>query len=622
MAEQLVKDYQLISVNQLVRAIQEGRDNAERFCFIVGAGASESSGIPTGISLESTWMKELEESAGMDEIREAAKSLKDHLDHDFAEIERDWENVKKSGGFLSSEYYFDIYKLRFFPNHRNGYHYLEKIMANKDPGFGYHPLALMLTDGGGSNLVITPNFDSLIEDALFLYTDEKPLVINHELLAEYAGDPNIKRPIIAKVHRGIFFDPLNRPEETNALKGKWRDVLASVFQSYTPIVIGYGGGDNSLMNLLEDRDVKMKNGIYWCYFEKYGLPNEKIQALVQEKNGYLVRTAGFDATMLAIGNALFPDRIGVHEAEEYLNKRTSRQIAHYEEEYNKLTKLEDLKDTGKAPDQTSQSETDFKTEIEKMVERTTASEQTREKQNQMTAWDHRRQGNRHYNEKQYREAVESYTSAIKLQSNVAQFYNDRGHAYNALGEYKKAIRDFDKAIELDPQFAIAYNNRGYAYVHLKDHSRAIANYEKATELDPQYAVAYNNWGHVYSRLNVYDAAIPYYTMAIELNPGYAMAYSNRGYAYANLGQTDKAQADYEKAISLKPQYAKPYKHFGVLWKERGDLGKAVEFLSKAIELSPEYKEAYTDRAEVYRLMGEEEKAKADQEMAAKLRPTG
>ena len=65
-------------------------------------------------------------------------------------------------------------------------------------------MAIMLTDKGRNNLVITTNFDSLVEDALFMYTSSKPLVINHELLADYAGDPNISRPIIAKVHRGIF----------------------------------------------------------------------------------------------------------------------------------------------------------------------------------------------------------------------------------------------------------------------------------------------------------------------------------------------------------------------------------------------------------------------------------
>ena len=584
MSEKIVKDYQIISVNQLVKAVREGRSNSERFCFIIGSGASVSSGIPTGAGLEAQWMKEMEESPGLDEIGEVAKTLEEHLEYKFEEIRVAWEETKKSGTPLPSDYYFDLYKLRFFPNHRNGYHYLEKIMANRNPGFGYHPLALMLTDGSGSNLVITTNFDSLIEDALFFYTDDKPLVINHELLVEYAGDPNIKRPIIAKVHRGIFFDPLNQPEETNGLKGIWRDVLASVFQSYTPIVIGYGGGDNSLMNFLEDSELKMKNGIYWCYFEKYGLPSEKIQRLIKDKNGYLVRTAGFDATMLAFGNALFPDKIGVHEAEEYLNRRTSEQIANYEKEYKRLTEQEHLDTEKNAAGPINESENEFKQEIEKIMERMATTEKERKERNRMTAWDYNREGERCYSLKQYKEAVENYTQAIQLQSNTALFYNNRGCAYGGLGEYDKAISDYNKAIELDSFNSTAYHNRGYTYNNLKEYEKAISDYGKAIELSPNNATAYNN----------------------------------RGSIYIVLGRTDEAISDLNKAIELKPEVANPYKHLGDICKDQGEYTKSIQFASKAIELNSEYKDAYLLRAEVYRLLGETKKAAADEEMAKKL----
>lgn len=118
MSEQIISDHQLISINQLVRALREGRSNSERFCFIIGSGASVSSGIPAGAALEYQWMEEMEKSSGLEEIRDLAKTLGKHLEYDFEKIEQDWERAKKSGGSLSSEYYFDIYKLRFFPNQR------------------------------------------------------------------------------------------------------------------------------------------------------------------------------------------------------------------------------------------------------------------------------------------------------------------------------------------------------------------------------------------------------------------------------------------------------------------------------------------------------------------------
>lgn len=155
MAEQIIKDYRIISTIQLVGAIKEGINSSERFCFILGSGASVSSGIPMGGELERKWMAEMEEYPGLAEVHETAKKLKEekHLEYGFREIEEAWQKAKSMGMPLPSEYYFDIYKLRFFPNHRNGYHYLEKIMADAKPSFGYHPLALMLTDNGRNNLV-------------------------------------------------------------------------------------------------------------------------------------------------------------------------------------------------------------------------------------------------------------------------------------------------------------------------------------------------------------------------------------------------------------------------------------------------------------------------------------
>lgn len=621
MHAQVIDEYRLISIKQLVKAVREGKDNSERFCFIIGAGASVSSGIPAGVTLECDWMREMEEWPGLDEIRGIAERLRERkrLEHDFEEIEAAWEETKKSGEPLPSKYYFDIYKLRFFPNHRNGYYYLEKVMADKKPGFGYHPLALMLTEGSGNNLVITTNFDSLVEDALFLYTDSKPLVINHELLADYAGDSNIKRPIIAKVHRGIFFDPLNQPEDTNELKGRWRDVLVSVFQSYTPIVIGYGGGDNSLMNLLEEDNVRMKNGLYWCYMEKYGLPDQKIQKLVQEKKGYFVRTAGFDATMLALGNALFPEKIGIHEAEEYLNNRTSMHITNYEKEYKRLTGGEGEDHTANSDGPSNESEDEFRKDIEKITERGTVSEQERQKMDQMTAWDYWRRGMRHYELEQYGKAVESFSCAIEKQANVAQFYSERGISYYALRQYEKSIAENDRAIELNPEFEVAYNNRGYAYAKMGEYRKAIADFNKAIALKREYDTAYHGRGYAYDRLGEWKEALQDYNRAIDINPKYAAAYRDRARLYARLSYTYDAMEDLNSAIALYPENAASYTDRGSVYMTLGNYKQAIADFNKAVALKPGAPKPYEERAKAYRLLGDEEAAKADEARAQSLR---
>ena len=196
MGEKRFPKSSILSVEKFIDTYRMGCRNHERFCFILGSGASVDSGIPMGGTLEYYWMKcMMGEGTDIDgtepmnaaDIRELAETFwqEGRLKYEFKEIEEAWEKMKAEGRkTLSSAYYFDLYKLRFHPHYKNGYRYLEKLMEGKEPSFGYHPLAKLLTDGLGNNLVITTNFDSLLEDALFLYTDKKPLAINHELLAD------------------------------------------------------------------------------------------------------------------------------------------------------------------------------------------------------------------------------------------------------------------------------------------------------------------------------------------------------------------------------------------------------------------------------------------------------
>ena len=95
---------------------------------------------------------------------------------------------------------------------------------------------------------------------------------------------------------------------------------------------------------------------------------------------------------------------------------------------------------------------------------------------------------------EFKRAIKYYSTAIELNPNYPDAYNNRGIARGTLGNYKGAIKDFDKAIELNSNYANAYNNRGIAKDKLGDHEDAIEDFDKAIELNPDYADAYNNRG--------------------------------------------------------------------------------------------------------------------------------
>ena len=564
----------IILTKQLVSAIKEGRENSERFCFILGAGASVESGISTGNELECKWMKYLDEEIGLDEVEETAKNLKDEekLQYDFGEIRKIWDKEKlKEKPYIQSKYYFDIYTLRFYPNQRNGYFFLQKLMEGKEPSFGYWPLVEMLTDGGGSNLVITTNFDSLVEDALFIYKDIKPLVINHELLASYASDINIKRPIIAKIHRGLFFDPLNGPENTNKLQGNWGKILSYIFNSYTPIVIGYGGGDHSLMDMLKDTNITMRNGLYWCYMEEYGLPADEIRKIVLDKNGYFVQTAGFDATMLAIGVGLYGKQISdLKSVREKLKKRAEDRINNVHETIAGFeSKIKDITGIGN-----NKSIKELMENVKKFNENRNDSWKQRIAKGGMTAIDYYWKGREEKDKNNYLAALEYYGKAIELDENYVDAYNSRAILLEEMKEYKKALEDYSRAIELDENYVYAYNNRGGAYKEQEEYEKAIQDYNRAIELDENCVDAYNGRGNVYKKQGEYEKAIQDYNRAIELDENYVDAYNGRGNVYYDQEEYEKALDDYNKALELDSKYVLAYKNRAKLYRKLGRISEA------------------------------------------------
>lgn len=564
--------YKILSAKRLSQLMKEANGNGELFCFILGSGASVESGIPSGSSLEMQWMDCLMGRSGdrgmpameEDETRRLASDLyiEEEIEHEFGEIEEAWKRARKEGRAISSEYYFDIYRLRFHANPRKGYSYLEKIMERCDPSLGYHTLAKLLTENNQNNLVITTNFDSLVEDALFLYTDKKPLVVSHESLVDYM-DANIQRPIVAKVHRGLMYAPFNSPDTTNELKSEWQAALNHALNTYTPIVIGYAGGDHSLMSFLEDDRTDMRKGVYWCYRGKpdpSDLPEEKIQKFVEKRNGYFVAIDGFDALMVEIGKVMYGDAIRPGLTEEHLRKRYDKRIQQYNLQWDELNKKPEMQEALQEMNKTEQQE-----------------EEQREKEKALTVSDYIRRGNRARDEGRQQNAMEEYSKAIELYPENAGAYIGRGNIYNDSGDSEKALEEYDKAIELDPDCEIAYNNRGNTYRRLDQLEKALEDYDKA----------------------------------IELNPNYASAYYNRGIAYSDLRQHEKALENYDKAIELDPNHARAYNNRGATYENLKKYAKAIEDYTRAIQLNPKLKQAYQNRARAYAAIGEEALAQAD-----------
>ena len=137
-------------------------------------------------------------------------------------------------------------------------------------------------------------------------------------------------------------------------------------------------------------------------------------------------------------------------------------------------------------------------------------------------------------QKEYKEAINHYTKAIKLKPDFPEPYYNRGNAYSEIGALDLAIKDFNMALALNLNDFESYNNRGTVYAKKGDFDTAIKDYDTAIRFKPDYAGAYNNRGFLYNSKGDFDTAIKDYRKAIELDPNNTTIHNNLNTALRDL----------------------------------------------------------------------------------------
>lgn len=296
------------------------------FCFVLGAGASKQSGIPTGAELAVRWLHEIHKREDFQSMPLRAWATAENLAIDGFAFDR------------AEQYYSQLYVRRFGNDRDKGYACLEELMGGKEPSYGYSVLAQIL-ENTSHNVVITTNFDNLVADAMAIYTKTYPLVCGHESLAGFVH-PHLRRPLVAKIHRDLLLEPKNDPGGTDVVDPGWRDALARLLNRYTPIVIGYGGNDGSLMGFLQSlAPSTIIGGIYWCYRPDRE-PGEAARRILSQQQGKLVPVVGFDELMLQLQQMLELPNLSAE-----IELRATRRADAYRRQFEAL-----LKSVGKRSD--------------------------------------------------------------------------------------------------------------------------------------------------------------------------------------------------------------------------------------------------------------------------------
>ena len=160
-------------------------------------------------------------------------------------------------------------------------------------------------------------------------------------------------------------------------------------------------------------------------------------------------------------------------------------------------------------------------------------------------------GMQEFKNKNYKQAINLFSKAIKIDSKHPQLYYNRGLSYFKLNNYKNALQDFSNAIILDAKYIDAYFDRGLIYHDVGKHIDAINDFTTVIKLDPKYELAYYYRG--FSRmggLEDYKNAIIDFSKVIEINPNNANAYMFRGQAKVLMKNHVEGCKDLHKSKEL------------------------------------------------------------------------
>lgn len=189
---------------------------------------------------------------------------------------------------------------------------------------------------------------------------------------------------------------------------------------------------------------------------------------------------------------------------------------------------------------------------------------------------------RHLIKEEYREAVTSLNSLLRVDSRSYEAYFLRAIAKYNMGDLLGAESDLCYAIEYNPVYTMAYTYRAIARSRLGDYDDALKDFAEAIDLRPDIADPFYSRGVTRLLNQQFESAIEDFNHFISHEPRVADAYINRGLCYLNLRDTTAAYRDFDKAIQTNANSPDGYSRRGTLLLQQSRNEEAIEDFDAAV----------------------------------------
>lgn len=291
------------TVNDLIRHIRtrESDNEIANYNLFFGAGCSVTSKIRPAKLLIDEWLYDLYERFESKRPR-SVEEAKEYFEKNYSSW---YSKDNPYSSLFEKTYEFASQRRRF----------VEKEVDKKLPAIGYAYLTSLVSNRY-FNTIFTTNFDDLINEAFYQFSNERPILCAHDSSIKSISITS-KRPKIIKLHGDYLFDDIKSTvRETESLEQNTKEKMIEFCKEFGLVVVGYSGNDRSVMDVLDfltKQENYLKNGVYWC-LRKDDEVNHSLQKLFWKDKVYPVLIDGFDELFAEIHAKAIGSGLNIEES--------------------------------------------------------------------------------------------------------------------------------------------------------------------------------------------------------------------------------------------------------------------------------------------------------------------
>ncbi|HKW65777.1 MAG TPA: sulfatase-like hydrolase/transferase [Terriglobales bacterium] len=185
-------------------------------------------------------------------------------------------------------------------------------------------------------------------------------------------------------------------------------------------------------------------------------------------------------------------------------------------------------------------------------------------------------------------------------------------------QYRDAIPLLEQVLQAEPGIAIANLQLGRAWNSLGEYAKAVPCLQKAVELTPQSVDAHYELGAALGEMGDWEGSAKQMQAALAQEPNSDELHFYLGSAYEESGRIADAMKEYQAATRLNPDNYRANLLLGRLLAMQNRAAEALPYLKKAVQLQPNSADAHKFLGNVYTVLGDEAKARQEQDQAQRL----